>query len=507
MWKRERESTSEFKYEFSDISGNLQFNISHFKEIFKNNENLKIRTFESSGEKPYKCAVLYMEGLSNFQIVSERFIRGIMSAIPKNSSDPIKDIYEHMSCECDLTIETSEEKIINALTVGDSVLFTDGCKKAIVANTKGWTSRAINEPENEKVLRGPRDGFNEKINDSVSLLQRRLCTPDFKVKYLNCGRNSNTRVAICYLEAVAKKEIVERIIMKIKEIDIDGILDSNYIGELISDKKFSPFKAIGSTERPDVAAARILEGRIAIIVNGSPVALTIPYLFIENFQSSDDYYINYISATAGRFLRIISFILAISIPAIYVALVTVHKEMMPTNLALSIISARSSVPFPVIIEALGLIIVFEIIRETALRMPSNVSQAFSIVGAIVIGDSAVKAKFVSVPIVIIVSLSALTGLMIPRLRAAVFFYRILLVLLAGYLGLYGYIFGVILMTVQLLDTKSFGINYTAYITVPDFKNQNDIYLRLPWNFMIKRPWGLSKNRFRQKRIKGRTEHE
>ncbi len=498
MWKSENKSRKEFQYNVSEISGNISFNIAHFKEIFKDNENLKTRTFESSGEKPYKCAVMYMEGISNFQIVSERFIRGIMGELPKNTSDPIKDIYSRMCCECDLVIENSEKKIINALTYGDCVLFVDGCTRVIIANTKGWLARPINEPENEKVLRGPREGFNEKISDSVSLLQKRLCTPDFKVRYLNCGKRSNTRIAVCYLESVAKKETVENILNRINEIDIDGILDSNYIEELIQDRKFSPFKTIGSTERPDTAAARILEGRVAIIINGSPVALTVPYLFIENFQSGDDYYINYISATVGRFLRIISFILSISIPAIYVALVTVHKEMMPTNLALSIISARSSVPFPVIVEALGLILVFEIIRETALRMPSNVSQAFSIVGAIVIGDAAVKAKFVSVPIVIIVSLSALTGLMIPRLRAAVVFYRIGLVLLTGYLGLYGYLFGVIFMTVQLLNTQSFGVNYTEFVTVPNMKNQNDIYLRLPWSFMTKRPESLSENKHRQK---------
>ena len=506
MWKSDSSSTKDFKYDVSDISGNIHYNIAHFKEIFKDNENLKIRTFESEGEQPYKCAILYMEGISNFQIISERFIRGIMGEAPKNISDPIKDIYSRMCCECDLVIENTEEKIISALTYGDCILFVDGCNRVIIANTKGWLARPINEPENEKVLRGPREGFNEKINDCVSLLQKRLCTPDFKVKYVNCGKRSNTRVAVCYLKSVAKRETVDNILKKIEEIDIDGILDSNYIEELIKDKKFSIFKTIGSTERPDTAAARILEGRIAIIVNGSPVALTVPYLFIENFQSGDDYYINFISATVGRLLRIVSFILAISIPAIYVALVTVHKEMMPTNLALSIISARSTVPFPVIVETLGLIIVFEIIRETALRRPSSVSQAFSIVGAIVIGDAAVKAKFVSVPIVIIVSLSALTGLMIPRLRAAVVFYRIVLVLFAGYLGLYGYLFGVIFMTVQLLSIKSFGINYTSYVTVPNLKNQNDIYLRLPWNFMIKRPDGLTENKFRQK-TKGKENNE
>lgn len=499
MWQRENPTEKKIPNDNnSEVSANLQYNISHIKEIFKDNENLKMRTFKTKGENPYKCAVFYMEGLSNFQIVSERFIRGVMGGYPQNTADPVREIYEHMSCECDILMENTEKKIISALTYGDSVLFVEGCKKVLIANTKGWISRTVTEPENEKVLQGPREGFNEKISDSVSMIQRRLCTPDFKVKFVNCGKRSETRVAICYLDSVAKKEVVNDILQRISNIDIDGILDTNYIKELISKRKFSPFKTIGSTERPDTVAARLLEGRVAIIINGSPVALTAPFLFIENFQSGDDYYINFISATVGRLLRIISFLLAISIPAIYVALVTVHKEMMPTNLAISIIAARSSVPFPVIVETLGLILVFEIIRETALRMPSNVSQAFSIVGAIVIGDSAVKAKFVSVPIVIIVSLSALTGLMIPRLRSAVVMYRFVLTVLSGFLGLYGFLFGILFMMVQLLDTKSFGVNYMSYISVPDLKDQNDVYLRLPWNFMKTRPHGISENKVRQR---------
>ena len=499
MWQRENPTEKKSSAdENSEVSANLQYNISHIKEIFKDNENLKLRTFKTKGENPCKCAVFYMEGLTNSQIVSERFIRGIMGGYPQNSADIIREMYEHMSCECDIVIENTEKKIISALTYGDSVLFAEGCKKVLIANTKGWITRTVSEPENEKVLQGPREGFNEKITDSVSLIQRRFCTPDFKVKFVNCGRRSETRVAVCYLDSVVKRETVDEIFNKLSKIDIDGILDSNYIKELIADRKFSPFKTIGSSERPDTVAARLLEGRVAIVVNGSPVVLTAPFLFIENFQSGDDYYINYISATIGRLLRIVSFILAISIPAIYVALVTVHKEMMPTNLVLSIIAARSSVPFPVIVETLGLILVFEIIRETALRMPSNVSQAFSIVGAIVIGDSAVKAKFVSVPIVIIVSLSALTGLMIPRLRSAVVMYRLVFTVLSGFLGLYGFICGMIFVTVQLLSTKSFGVNYMAYVSVPNLKDQNDVYLRLPWNFMKTRPWGISKNKIRQR---------
>ena len=495
MWKGERKAETE---ENSQISANLLFNISKVKNIFKDNENLKIKEFKTKGIIPYDCVIFYIEGLADTRIISERFVKGIMDGVAENSKDPILEICRKMSFECDLKTVTTESEITEALTYGDCVLFVNGCKKAVVANSKGWVARAITEPENEQVLQGPREGFNEKITDNISLIQRRLCTPDLKIKYVNSGKYSNTKIALCYLESVSDKTVLDSIIKKISAINIDGILDSNYVKELIEDRKFSPFKTIGSTERPDVVTAKLLEGRVAIIVNGSPVVLTAPFLFIENFQSGDDYYLNPISATVGRLLRLISFIISISIPAIYIALVTVHKEMMPTNLALSIISARSSSPFPVIVEALGLITVFEIIRETALRMPSNVSHAFSIVGAIVIGDAAVKAKFVSVPIVIIVSLSALTGLMIPKLRAAVVLYRFALVLLAGFLGLYGYIFGVIFMAVQLLDRQSFGTNYMLYMSVPNLNKQNDIYLRLPWNFMKKRPYNLSKNVIRQR---------
>ena len=485
MWQREHPEENK-----SDFTLRAELNVLKVSEPFKGNETIKIRRFTTEGSHPIGCALIYTENMSSLQDISERLIRCIINS-EISEYDPINEIYLRTVCECDVKTETSLEKVTEALTYGDCVLFADGSKKALIANVKSWTSRPPIEPENEKVLRGPREGFTEKISDSIALIQRRICDPNLKIGYLNVGERSNTRVAICYLEGIAKPELVEDIKKKLSEISIDGILDSNYIAELITKRRFYPFKLIGTTERPDTAAAKILEGRVVLLVNGSPVALTLPYLFIENFQSADDYFVNYLSASIGRLLRIISFILAISVPAVYVALVTVHKEMMPTNLALSIIAARSSVPFPVIVEAIGLITVFEIIRETALRMNSNVSQAFSIVGAIVIGDAAVKAKFVSVPIVIIVSLSALTGLMIPRLRSAVALYRMLLVLLAGFFGLYGYMLGTVFMATTLISAESFGVRYTSYISIPSLKNQNDIYLRLPWPFMKRRPENIA----------------
>lgn len=485
MWQREK--PEEVK---SDFSLRAEVNVAKVSERFKGNETLKIRRFTTKGSRPVRCAVIYTENLSNLQNISDMLIRGIIHS-ELTESDPIKEIYQKTVCECDVKTETETAKVTEALTYGDCVLFADGSSKALVANVKSWTSRPPIEPENEKVLRGPREGFTEKISDSIALIQRRICDPNLKISYVTVGRRTNTRVAVCYLEGIARSEIVEDVKKKLSEITIDGILDSNYIAELITKRRFYPFKLIGTTERPDTAAAKILEGRVVILVNGSPVALTLPYLFIESFQSADDYFVNYLSASIGRLLRIISFILAISVPAVYVALVTVHKEMMPTNLALSIIAARSSVPFPVIVEALGLITVFEIIRETALRMNSNVSQAFSIVGAIVIGDAAVKAKFVSVPIVIIVSLSALTGLMIPRLRSAVALYRTVLVLLSGFFGLYGYMLGIVFMATTLISAESFGVRYTSYISIPNLKNQSDVYLRLPWPFMKRRPENIA----------------
>jgi spore germination protein KA len=329
------------------------------------------------------------------------------------------------------------------------------------------------------------------------MIRRRLPTPDLCVETATIGRRTDTFVFICYLDSLVNKKVLKELKRRLKKIDIDGVLDSNYISELITNAPFSPLKTIGSTERPDIVAARLLEGRVAVMVDGTPVVLTLPYLFSENFQSDDDYYLNFLVASVGRILRYLCFFLALSVPAIYLALITVHKSLLPTSLAISISGARNGVPFPSVIEALLLIGIFEILRETGLRMPQNVGHALSIVGGLVIGQAAVEAKLVSAPMLIIIALSGIAGLMLPRLKGIISYGRVILVLLAHIWGLFGYLTGLCALLILIFSLNSFGIDYTSSLKQIDFQSFKDTLIRAPWRNMINRPVGISKNRIRK----------
>lgn len=281
------------------------------------------------------------------------------------------------------------------------------------------------------------------------------------------------------------------------QIDIDGTLDSNYIAELLRPKPFGLLETTGNTERPDVVAARLLEGRIALIVDGTPTVLTVPHLFVEYMQSDEDYYVNFTFASIGRILRFLAFFLTISMPAIYISLITFHQEMLPTSLLLSIAQSRQNVPFPSALEMTVMLIVFEMLRETGARMPGIMGQALSIVGALVIGQAAVEAKLVSAPIIILVSLTAITGLMVPRLKGFSIIQRFFLLGFSCIMGLYGYLLGLLAILAQLFGTESFGVPIMPNVYDDKPKDYKDIFCRINWQKMIKRPGVLTSNRTRQ----------
>jgi spore germination protein KA len=293
------------------------------------------------------------------------------------------------------------------------------------------------------------------------------------------------------LEGVANEKILNELNKRLDDINIDGIIDSNYINELIRDSPLSPFETIGSTERPDVVAGKLLEGRIAVVVDGSPVVLTLPHIFLELFQSSEDYYLSFYFSSISRVIRILGFVISVCTAAIYIAVVTYHQEMIPTPLVLSISAARQNVPFPTIVESLGMLLIFEILRETGTRMPTYIGQALSIVGALVVGQAAVDAKFISAPIVIVTALTGITGLMIPKLKAAAILFRITLSLLASFLGMYGFTFGIIGIILHLLQLRSFGIPYILNLSRINSENIKDTVIRAPWWYMKYRPKFIS----------------
>lgn len=476
------------KQKSSQFNKSLEQNIKILTEIFSNDNTIIYRRFENQKNKTIRCCIIFADGMVNNEIINENIIQPIVRNTLLNHEKGMIDSLQYGVIVSNDVEKTSDvNMVIESIISGNSALFIEGESEALVISTKGWQVRSINEPENEKTLRGPREGFTESLMVNLAMIRRKLKTPDLKFSFRTLGIRSNTRACICYIEGIANEKILQEFNKRLDDVTIDGVLDTGYIEELISDAPLSLFATLGSTEKPDVVAGKLLEGRIALVLDGSPFVLTIPYVFIENFQSNEDYNISFYSASINRMLRNLSFVLAISIPAVYVALVTFHKEMIPTPLLMSIFAARQNMPFPTVIEAIGMLIIFEILREAGARMPSFIGQALSIVGALVIGQAAVEARLVSSPMIIVVALSGITGLVINKMKGAVFILRLIFVLLASFLGLYGYVFGVTGLLIHLFHLRSFGIPYMYNFTSLESQDIKDTLIRAPWWYMKYRP--------------------
>lgn len=471
------------------LTTDMNENAELIKSIFKDDESLVTRYFDNQIDAFIKCCAFYIDGMVNNKLFNEDVIKPLVEYRMKRKSDAsFVDIVAKQIILSDRVDKTNDfSKIIQAIVYGDCVLIISGCDEVLILNTKGWKTRDGAEPEDEKVLRGPREGFTESIMPNLTMLRRRLRTQELKIKFRTFGARSQTKGCICYIEGIADKNILAELERRLDKFVVDGVLDVNYINEFISDGPYSPVKTIGSTERPDVVAAKLLEGRIALFLDGTPVVLTVPCLFIENFQSSDDYYLNYFFASVGRILRILAFFISISTPAVYVALVTFHQEMLPTQLLSTIAMARQDVPLPTALEALVMLLTFEILREAGMRMPNSVGQAISIVGALVIGQAAVSARLVSAPMIIVIGITGITGLMIPRVKGFEIMIRLILLMLSSVIGLYGYIFGMMGLLIYLMNIQSFGIPIMNDENCACFQDRKDLYIRAPWWYMIDRP--------------------
>ena len=484
-------------YKNKQLSGNITEDIALFKEIFKKDSVLRVKEIRVRNTYNIDCALIYMDGMVDSDQLNEAIIKPLLVVKTQNESENIAEYIEKQVLFArDVKRITDIAKMIEGVLYGEALLLIDKSEEALSIDAKGWRTRGISEPTDERVLQGPREGFDEAALLNLAMIRRRLQTPDLCTEALRVGRRSATIVFLCYLGTLADKEVIKEVKKRISKIDIDGILDSNYITEQIRDGKYSIFKTIGTTERPDVVAAKLLEGRIAIVVDGTPVVLTIPYLFSESFQSDEDYYLNFLISSAGRVLRYICFFLSVSIPAIFIALSTFHKELLPTSLAIAVAKLRGGVPFSPFSECIIMIFVFEILKETGVRMPQSLGHALSIVGGLVVGQAAVDARIISTPMLIVIALSGISGLMIPRLRGAVFYLRLIFVLLAALFGLYGFIAGITVTVMHIISLTSFGTDYTVSLRKAGFQSLKDTVWRAPWSFMKKRP-EFNKNITRQ----------
>ncbi|MHA6482943.1 spore germination protein [Paenibacillus sp. strain BS8-2] len=462
-------------------------------------------TFGSSGGLRRAC-LAFIDGLSDCNSINDYLMRALQE------EDYHTEHHDHavgpalMERLKNATLPVNNVALLNDpelwcdhLAGGFVVLLVDGEEHALLFCMAGWENRGVPETTAESVVRGSKEAFSESLIINTSLIRRRIKDPNLWITIKPMGRVTKTNVAVVYIKGIADEGIVEEVKTRLSQIDIDGILESNTIEELIQDKPYSPFPTIYNTERPDTIAAGLLEGRVAIIVEGTPFVLLVPAIFVQFFQSAEDYYQGYYFSSLIRIMRFVSFFIALLGPSLYVGITTYHQEMLPTSLLISLASQREGVPFPAFIEAVMMEMTLEILREAGLRMPRAIGQAISIVGTLVIGQSAVTAGIVSAGMVIVVSITAISSFMFPSysMSISIRMIRFLFIGLAATFGLYGILIGLILLVMHLVSLRSFGVPYMGPFAPLTIADQGDAILRLPaWN-LFKRPTYLgTKNTIR-----------
>lgn len=459
----------------SDLSDNLE----KLRALFAQDNTFIVREIQTYAG--LRCAVLFFDGMIDNHTINESIIRPLVASQTNHLT--AKTIASSVLQINDAQLVPDSDTMLSSLLYGDTAIFVDGDSCPIIVNTKGFALRSPSEPESEKVLRGPREGFTECFMTNLSMLRRRVNDPRLTFSFARYAGCTNTVVCVCWMKGVTPPELVYEMQRRIRSISLDGILDSNYVAEWIQDAPGSPFPTLGTTERPDVAVSRLLEGRVVVLTDGSPVALSAPCILQECFQANDDYYISVRQAAVSRLLRVIGFGLSIIIPALYVALLGFHQELLPTRLLLAIAAAQKGVPLPVFWEILLLLLVFETLKEAGTRTPSVMGSTMSIVGGLVLGQAAVSARFLSAPTVIIVAIAAVTGLTVPKLQSAGLVLRFSLLAASAAAGLYGLLLGLSLAIAHLCTLRSFHCPYLLNLIPRVHPNLDDAWLRAPWRKM------------------------
>lgn len=465
------------------ISPSIEDNIKKIKEAFHNSSDLIVHNF-LFGEQ--SASIIYIAGLADEPEISENVLNPILLKNIQITS--MKEALNIITAPNMKIIKTIDE-IISQIADGDQILLVEKLTEALAVNFFALQNRAISEPVTERVVRGPKEAFTEPIEINLSLLRRRFRSPKLTIKKKKVGTNTQTDIGVIYIHGVANETLIQEVHARLERIDVDGIIGSAYIEEFIEDNPYSPFPQILNTERPDVVASFLLEGHVAILVDGSPFALIVPTTMISLLQASEDYYERYIPATLIRWLRYTFFVLALLLPSLYVCVVTFHQEMLPTDLIITIAVSREMVPFPALVEAIIMELLFEILREAGLRLPTQIGSAVSIVGALIVGESAVQAGIVSPPVVIVVALTGIASFALPRYNAAITI-RILrfpIILLAGTIGLIGVMLSVLVIVIHLCSLRSFGSPYLDPVAPVIGKDLKDVLIRAPIWKMNSRP--------------------
>lgn len=471
---------------------NLNQNLIILKDIFSVSSDIVIREFDFGQKPQIHAALIYVDGLVDKATINQSIIKPLMyDSRIICSEETHKENMDHIKTTLLSVGEVQQipsiNKLVDSCMSGDAVLLINGFDEALVMSTRAWENRGVQEPQTEVVVRGPREGFSETLRINTTLLRRKIKNPDLILETMKIGTRTKTDVCIAYLNSIVNPVLLDEVRLRLNRINTDAILESGYIEQFIEDAPRSIFPTIANSEKPDVVAAKILEGRVAIFIDGTPFVLTAPMLFIESFRVSEDYYSRSFFSSFIRILRYMSYIITVLSPAIYVAVLTYHPELIPTPLLFTLMASEEGLPFPMFLELAIMVFVFDILREAGVRLPRPVGQAVSIVGALVIGQAAVAAGIVSDLTVIVIAFTAVSSFVTPAQTDSASILRYIFLLLGGVMGGFGIIIGLICTLVHLVTLRSFGTPYLSPLAPFVTQDQKDVFVRATIWRMSTRP--------------------
>jgi len=475
------------------MNGNLDETKQFIMQQLGDNDDLSVRHFQIFGQ--YEAVMFHFANMNQQKMINDDILKALM-VIPAHlanrdlSIDQLQQaILQNALFYSDCKPDGDLSKLIGGLLRGETIVIVNGLREAFIIGTRQVDKRGIDQPATEQVIRGPREGFIEQLGTNIALVRYRLQTKSLRVHTMEIGERTHSKVAICFVDDIADPALIKEVKKRLSNIRIDAILDSGYLEQFIEDNNVSPFPQVQYTERPDKVVANLLEGRVALLVDGSPLALLVPTVFNQFYQTVEDYTERFLLMSAIRLARMVALVFSLIFPSLYVAIISYNPELIPTEFAVAVAGGRAGVPFPALIEVLIIEVSMEVLREATIRLPQQVGGALSIVGVLVIGQAAVSAGFASPITVVVIALTTIGSFATPAYNAALALrlLRFPLIFMAGIFGLYGIMVGLILIVNHLLSLRSFGVPYLSPLVPGNMSGMKDLIFRAPLWSMKKRP--------------------
>lgn len=463
---------------------NVEEEIKEIKKQLNNSFDVESRIIVKNNQK---IGLIYLKSMTDGKVFSESIYKVINEFEGKLTNE---NLLNKVILSNDVS-EINKDEVVQKILDGCVIILTGNSEKFVSAEIQKYPQRTPSEPPTTPVINGPREGFTEDIKTNITLLRRRFYSKDLVLTNLNVGRYTKTKIVVAYINGIADKRIVRKIISRLKRIDVDGIIDSYYILEYLQERPHSLFKQVGFNEKPDVISAKMLEGRVAIIVDNSPIVLTLPFVIIEDIQNSNDYYANHYYAGYLRIIRIIGLLMAVFGPGLFLSLRLYHYYILPLKYLITISDTTQNIPFTPFIEILFVSMLFQILYEVSLRLPSYLGLATSVVGALILGDTGVKAGLISPPTVIIVALAKIAQYTVPEQNYQITILQLLFLILGGALGIFSIVGGMIYLVQYLTTIDSYSAPYLAPFTPKVDSDLKDAIFKTSFTNMKQRPQSFS----------------